>query len=396
MAQTATRVVRRIPSEALFTTGQYRKPQMVVAAYARVSTEKEEQEDSFDRQVQHYTTLITSKPEWQFGGIYADPGITGTRAEKRPDFMRMIQACRDGKINKVLVKSISRFARNTVDALNYIRELKDLGISVYFENENIDTMTPGGEVLLTILAAMAEQESRTMSTNIKWSYQKKFQNGEVVLNTGMVLGYKKSSTGEYVIAEDEAETVLRIYREYLAGIPVPQICRELEADGITTKRGSAQWRPNAVLGILKNEKYTGNAILGKTFKPDVLSKRRMKNTGQSPMYYAENTHPAIITQEMLIWHRQRCSAAGMKRIHPSAVVDTPVNTRSVVCWYAVSAVIGYADMYGQLVAANAWQLGVVPTGSATADRYVTVTISTRMCWSTQSEQHSTGWTMFWM
>jgi len=298
MAQTATRVVRRIPSEALFTTGQYRKPQMVVAAYARVSTEKEEQEDSFDRQVQHYTNLITSKPEWQFGGIYADPGITGTRAEKRPDFMRMIQACRDGKINKVLVKSISRFARNTVDALNYIRELKDLGISVYFENENIDTMTPGGEVLLTILAAMAEQESRTMSTNIKWSYQKKFQNGEVILNTGMVLGYKKSSTGEYVIAEDEAETVLRIYREYLAGIPVPQICRELEADGITTKRGSAQWRPNAVLGILKNEKYTGNAILGKTFKPDVLSKRRMKNTGQSPMYYAENTHPAIITQEM--------------------------------------------------------------------------------------------------
>ena len=263
MALTATRVVRRIPSEALFTTGQYRKPQMVVAAYARVSTEKEEQEDSFDRQVQHYTTLITSKPEWQFGGIYADPGITGTCAEKRPDFMRMIQACRDGKINKVLVKSISRFARNTVDALNYIRELKDLGISVYFENENIDTMTPGGEVLLTILAAMAEQESRTMSTNIKWSYQKKFQNGEVILNTGMVLGYKKNSTGEYVIAEDEAETVLRIYREYLAGIPVPQICRELEADGITTKRGSTQWRPNAVLGILRNEKYTGNAILGK-------------------------------------------------------------------------------------------------------------------------------------
>ena len=298
MAQTAMRVVRRIPSVALFTTGQYRKPQMVVAAYARVSTEKEEQEDSFERQVQHYTNLITAKPDWEFGGIYADPGITGTRAEKRPDFMRMIQDCRDGKINKVLVKSISRFARNTVDALNYIRELEDLGISVYFENENIDTMTPGGEVLLTILAAMAEQESRTMSTNIKWSYQKKFQNGEVILNTGMVLGYKKDSNGEYVIAEDEAETVCRIYREYIAGIPVPQICRELEADSITTKRGSTKWRPNAVLGILKNEKYTGNAILGKTFKPDVLSKRRMKNTGQSPMYYAENTHPAIIDQEI--------------------------------------------------------------------------------------------------
>ena len=296
MAQAATRVVRRIPSEALFTTGQYRKPQQVVAAYARVSTEKEEQEDSFERQVQHYTSLITSKSDWIFGGIYADPGITGTRAEKRPDFMRMIQDCRDGNINKVLVKSISRFARNTVDALNYIRELKDLGISVYFENENIDTMTPGGEVLLTILAAMAEQESRTMSTNIKWSYQKKFQNGEVILNTGMVLGYKKNKDGDYVIAEEEAAVVRRIFREYVAGIPVPQICHGLEADGIKTKRGSAQWHTNAVLGIIKNEKYTGNAILGKTFKPDVLSKKRQKNTGQVPMYYAENTHPAIIDQ----------------------------------------------------------------------------------------------------
>lgn len=221
MAQSATCVARQIPPEALFTTGQYCKPQMVVAAYARVSIEKEEQEDSFDWQMQHYTSLITSKPEWQFGGIYADLGITSTRAERRPDFMRIIQACRDRKINKVLVKSISRFARNTVDALNYIRKLKELGISVCFKNENTDTMTSGAEVLLTILAAIAEQESRTMSTNIKWSYQTKFQNGEVILSTGMVLGYKKSSGGEYVIVEDEAETVLRIYREYTSGSPVP-------------------------------------------------------------------------------------------------------------------------------------------------------------------------------
>ncbi len=298
MAQTAARTVRRIPSPALFTTGQYRAPDLVVAAYARVSTEKEEQEDSFERQVAHYTSLIRSKQEWTFGGIYADPSITGTRVEKRPDFMRMIADCRAGKINKVLVKSISRFARNTVDALNYIRELKDLGISVYFENENIDTLTPGGEVLLTILAAMAEQESRTMSTNIKWSYQKKFQNGEVILNTGMVLGYAKNSDGGYVIVEEEAEIVRRIFREYIGGMTVPQISRGLEADNIKTKRGSTKWHTNAVLGILRNEKYTGNAILGKTYKPDVLSKKRMKNTGQAPMYYAENTHPAIIPQEL--------------------------------------------------------------------------------------------------
>jgi len=304
MSVTTRRVVREIPRAAII---QMELPQIerdVVAAYARVSTEKEEQEDSFERQVSHYTALITSKPEWKFGGIYADPGITGTRAEKRPDFMRMINDCRAGKINKVLVKSISRFARNTVDALNYIRELKDLGISVYFENENIDTMTPGGEVLLTILAAMAEQESRTMSTNIKWSYQKKFQSGEVTLNTGLMLGYKRAAKNDedghavYVIDEQEARVVRRIYREYLAGTTLTRICRGLEADGIKTKLGKDKWQTSVIRNILSNEKYTGNAILGKTFKPDVLSKRRYKNTGQVPMYYAENTHPAIIEKQM--------------------------------------------------------------------------------------------------
>lgn len=303
MIQTAAkRVVRELPSVRMFNPAGLTQeaPKMVVAAYARVSTEKEEQEDSFERQVEHYTVLIQSKSEWGFGGIYADPGITGTRAEKRPDFMRMITDCRAGKIQKILVKSISRFARNTVDALCYIRELKDLGISIYFESENIDTLTPGGEVLITILAAMAEQESRTMSTNIKWSYQKKFQQGEVTLNTGLMLGYTKVGTGneaEYIINEKEAEIVRRIYREYLAGITVTRIGKGLEDDGILTKLGKPHWHTSVILNILQNEKYTGNAILGKTFKPDVLSKRRQKNAGQVPMYYAENTHPAIIDKE---------------------------------------------------------------------------------------------------
>ena len=218
--------------------------------------------------------------------------------------MRMIADCRAGKINKVLVKSISRFARNTVDALKYIQELKELGISVYFENENIDTLTPGGEVLITILAAMAEQESRTMSTNIKWTYQKKFKNGEVILNTGLMLGYSKAGRKDeegkeiYIINEPEAEIVRRIYREYLAGITVTRIARGLEADGIPTKLGKKKWSPKVIMSILTNEKYTGDAILGKTFKPDVLSKYRQKNTGQAPMYYAEGTHPAIIDKEM--------------------------------------------------------------------------------------------------
>ena len=304
MAVTTRRVVREIPRAAILHVDAKEVLRMVVVAYARVSTEKEEQEDSFERQVSYYTALINSKKEWKFGGIYADPGITGTRAEKRPDFLRMIEDCRAGKINKILVKSISRFARNTVDALNYIRELKELGISIYFENENIDTLTPGGEVLITILAAMAEQESRTMSTNIKWSYQKKFKNGEVILNTGLMLGYTKAGRKDeegreiYEINEAEAAIVRRIYREYLAGTTITRICRGLEEDGIPTKLGKKRWQYSVVNSILTNEKYTGDAVLGKTFKPDVLSKKRQKNMGQVPMYYAEGTHPAIIDKEM--------------------------------------------------------------------------------------------------
>ena len=304
MAVTTRRVVREIPRAAILHIDAKEVLRMVVVAYARVSTEKEEQEDSFERQVSYYTTLINSKPEWKFGGIYADPGITGTRAEKRPDFLRMIEDCRAGKINKILVKSISRFARNTVDALNYIRELKELGISIYFENENIDTLTPAGEVLITILAAMAEQESRTMSTNIKWSYQKKFKNGEVLLNTSMMMGYIKTDRRDeegkviYEINEEEAVVVRRIYREYLSGVTVTRICRGLEADGIPTKLGRKRWQPSVIKSILTNEKYTGDALLGKTFKADVLSKKRQKNMGQAPMYYAEGTQPAIIEKEV--------------------------------------------------------------------------------------------------
>lgn len=248
--------------------------------------------------VAYYTTFIHNHPDWIFGGIYADPGISGTRAESRPDFMRMINDCRDGKINKILVKSISRFARNTVDALQYIRELRDLNVSVQFENENIDTMTSGGEVLLTILAAIAEQESRTISSNIKWAIQKRNERGEVVINTGCFLGYKKVGNHEYEINEEEADIVRRIYHEYLSGMSTSQICRGLERDGVKTKHGKDRWYPRTILNMLTNEKYAGNAILGKTYKPDIMSKRRMKNEGQAPMFYATNTHPAIIDQEM--------------------------------------------------------------------------------------------------
>ncbi len=304
MATVARRIVTAVPSigaSAAKADREYVKEP--VAAYARVSTEKEEQEDSFERQVEHYTKMIQTNPKWSFVEVYADPGITGTKADKRPNFMRMIDDCRAGKIKKVLVKSVSRFARNTVDALTYIRELKDLGVSVYFESENIDTMTPGGDVLLTILAAMAEQESRTISANVKWAYQKKFEKGEVTINTGLMLGYEKAGKTEdgrtqYRIIEEEAEIVRRIYREYIGGKTITQISQGLREDGLVSKRGCSTWCSNTITNILTNEKYAGNAVLGKTYKPDVLSKKRFKNDGsKSPMYYAENTHPAIIDEE---------------------------------------------------------------------------------------------------
>ena len=303
MATATRRVVRTMP-QMFIETVEIDQGKLKVAAYARVSTEKEEQEDSFERQVEHYKQMIASKPDWKYVDIYADPGISGTRAEKRPDFLRMIEDCRAGKIQKILVKSISRFARNTVDALNYIRELKDLGISVYFESENIDTLTPGGEVLLTILAAMAEQESRTISSNIKWAYQRKFQNGDIVLNTGLMLGYRKVGKDDdghdvFEIYEEEAEIVRRIYREFIAGYSITRIAKRLKEDGIKTKLGKDTWCHSTLESILTNEKYTGNALLGKTWKPDVLTKYRQKNDGKkAPIYYVEDTHTAIIDKDM--------------------------------------------------------------------------------------------------
>lgn len=270
-----------------------------VCGYARVSTDNPEQEDSYIKQCEHFTKLINSRTDWEFAGVYADEGITGTQTDNRKDFLRMMDDCRVGKINRILVKSVSRFARNTVDTLTCIRELKELGVSVFFEAQNIDTMTPGGEVLLTILAAMAEQESRNMSTNIKWAYQKRFKDGEVLINCHGSLGYEKDPNGKgYVIVEEEAEIVRRIFREFIGGSTPQQIADRLMADGIKSPLGKDKWSVGTIQNMLRNEKYTGNAILGKSFKPDVLSKSRKKNNGQAPSYYVQNSHPAIITEEM--------------------------------------------------------------------------------------------------
>ena len=290
------RVVRTIPASFTKSVSSFARV-INVGAYARVSTKKEEQEDSYERQVNHYTNYIKHHEGWNYVDIYADEGITGTRAEGRKDFQRMMADCRLGKLDKILVKSIARFARNTVDALNAIRELKELGVSVYFENENIDTLSPGGEVLITILAAMAEQESRTISSNIKWAYQKKFQNGDILLNYTRFLGYTRDEDHNLVIVPEEAQVVQRIFREYLYGYSMAQIAKGLTEDKIPTPSKKKKWYPSVIQSILQNEKYYGGLICGKTYKPDVLSKKRYKNEGQVERYYIENSHPAIVTRE---------------------------------------------------------------------------------------------------
>ena len=291
------RIVRTIPASFIRTTSNTAVHLLKVAAYARVSTKKDEQEDSYERQVEHYTRYIKSHVDWLFVDIYADEGITGTRTDMRTNFKRMMEDCRRGLIDKILVKSIARFARNTVDALNSIRELKEIGVAVYFENENIDTLTPGGEVLITILAAMAEQESRTMSTNIKWTYQKKFQNGDIQVNFKRFLGYTRDQDHNFVIVPEEAEIVRRIYREFLYGFSPASIAKRLTEEQIPTPSKKTKWYPSVIYSILRNEKYYGGLICGKTFKPDVLSKKRYKNEGQVERYYIENSHPAIISRE---------------------------------------------------------------------------------------------------
>ena len=271
-----------------------------VAAYCRVSTETEEQNSSYEVQVAHYTEFIKKNAEWEFAGIFADDGISGTNTKKREEFNRMIDECMEGNIDLVITKSISRFARNTLDCLKYIRQLKDKNISVFFEKENINTMDAKGEVLLTIMASLAQQESQSLSQNVKLGLQYRYQQGKVQVNHNRFMGYTKDEEGNLIIVPEEAEIIKRIYREYLEGKSLVGIGRDLEKDGILTAAGKPRWRPETIKKILLNEKYIGDALLQKTFTVDFLTKKRVKNEGHVPQYYVENSHEAIIPKELFL------------------------------------------------------------------------------------------------
>ncbi|MBR5383361.1 MAG: recombinase family protein [Clostridia bacterium] len=276
------------------------KPMLRVAAYCRVSTDSDEQAGSYDAQIAHYTDYINLNPGWVLAGIFADDGISGTNTKNRSEFNRMIGECRTGNIDMIITKSISRFARNTLDCLKYIRELKELNIPVLFEKEAINTMDSKGEVLLTIMASLAQQESESLSQNVKLGIQYRYQQGKVQVNHNYFLGYTKDADGHLVIDPEQAEIVKRIFREYLSGLSMDKIAAGLEADGVLTGAGKAKWHTSTINKILRNEKYIGDALLQKTYTTDFLSKKRLKNNGTLPQYYIEDDHEAIIPKDLFL------------------------------------------------------------------------------------------------
>lgn len=265
-----------------------------VCAYARVSTNSEKQEQSFNHQRQVYEDLIRKNPDYEFAGVYSDFGLSGT-SEKRPGFRQMIEDARAGRFDMIITKSISRFARNTVILLKYVRELKDLGIGVLFEENNIYTLSTDGEMMLTVLASFAQEESRSMSENNRWAIRRKFERGEVMVNTTRFLGYDKDKDGRLVINEAQAAIVRKIYDMYLAGKGAHKIKNTLNSEGIPSLTGS-KWTNGTILSILKNEKYKGDCLLQKTCKR-VFGGYSYKNTGQEQMYLIREDHEPIISPE---------------------------------------------------------------------------------------------------
>ena len=268
-----------------------------VAAYCRVSTDEKEQVNSYKAQIEYYTEKINKNPEWQMAGIFADEGISGTQAKKRPEFLKMIRQCRQGKIDLILTKSFSRFARNTLDSIDYIRELRLLGIGVVSEKENMNTLNEDSEMLITILSCFAQAESESISKNVSWGIHQSFKNGNVPMQYSRLLGYRKGKNDAPEIVPDEAEVVKEIYRCYLDGMSMNLIADRLNEKGLKTKKNNSPYRKAVIQRILTNEKYAGDAILQKTYVTDCITKKTRKNNGELPMYIVKNHHDPIISRD---------------------------------------------------------------------------------------------------
>ncbi|WP_163195593.1 recombinase family protein [Clostridium thermarum] len=289
-----------------------------VCAYARVSTGSDAQGESLENQIQYYENLISNNPDYEYAGVFADRGITGT-TDNRPEFQRMLNLAKEGKIDLIITKSISRFARNTAIMLQVVRELKDIGVEIIFEKENIRTLSGDGELMLTVLSSFAQEESKNISDNLKWRVKKKFERGELIINTTRFLGYDKDEYGDLVINPKEAEIVKRIFEDYLKGKGTFTIAKELNADRVPTVAGG-RWQESTILSILKNEKYKGDAILQKYYTPDHLRKVSVRNEGVIDSYYIEDNHSPIVSREM--WEQVQIEIAKRAKAKGNKAGDT--------------------------------------------------------------------------
>jgi DNA invertase Pin-like site-specific DNA recombinase len=293
-----TRTVPNGRNRSRDTGGAVKLDRIRVAAYCRVSTDGDEQLGSFESQKLYYEEKISSNPDWINAGIFADEAITGTKTDKRNGFQEMISKCQDGEIDMIVTKSISRFARNTVDTLNHVRMLRDRNIAVYFEKENINTLDMNGELLLTIMSSLAQQEVESLSQNVKMGLQMKMKRGEMVGFNGC-FGYDYDpDTKTMSVNEEEAETVRLIYELYLQGYGTTTIANRLMELGIKNKKGEVSWHTHGVMGMIRNEKYKGDILLGKTFTTDPISKRRLANFGEENQYYIRDHHEPIVSREV--------------------------------------------------------------------------------------------------
>lgn len=288
-------------------------PRRRVAAYARVSTEKDEQFSSYEAQIDYYRKLIKSRPDWKLVRIYTDEGITGTNVKQRTGFKRMVKCALAGKIDLIVTKSVSRFARNTVDSLVTIRKLKEAGCEVFFEKENIYTMDSKGELLITIMSSIAQEESRSISENVTWGIRRRMAKGLVTVPFSHFLGYGRGPDGDLIIEEEGAATVRRIYERFLRGDTPYMIAKELTQDGVPTPAGKALWYASTVTSILQNEKYKGDALLQKTYVADFLTKEKRINKGERTQYFISGHHEAIISPAVFDRVQQEMKRRGPKR-----------------------------------------------------------------------------------
>lgn len=296
MHETVPRVVV-IPAKPELVQRQTVRRQLRVAAYCRVSTDDEEQLTSYEAQQNYYTDKIMTNQKWTIAGIFADEGITGTSARKRPQFLKMIRQCRQKKIDIVLTKSISRFARNTVDCLHYIRLLKELGIAIIFEKENINTLESDSEILITLLGAFAQSESESISANVRWGKRQAMREGKVSIQYKKLYGFQRGADRKPEIIPEQAKIVVEIYRRYLAGASYRMIQDWLQEEQIPNTSGKPEWSIHGIRNILTNEKYCGDVLCQKTFTQDCISKKVVRNTGQLPMYLIQNHHEGIVDRK---------------------------------------------------------------------------------------------------